>query len=138
MVKIKNKVTLKPKEFVKYLLDLEETELTLHIETEDRYNNLIKPKLKVENYITYNEEKEAFTIEAKEEITEETVIPRLLEVRNAIPSKEGGWEDLKILKSYIYGNHTIAEVKNEYTVAFYMLNDDMTMTLIWKDGKLVD
>lgn len=80
---------------------------------------------------------EAFEVEVEVEITEDTVIPRLLEVRNAIPSKEEGWEDLKILKSYIYGNHTIAEVKNEYTVAFYMLNDDMTMTLIWKDGEII-
>lgn len=78
-----------------------------------------------------------FEVEIEEEIKEETTIPRLLEVRNAIPSKEEGWEDLKILKSYIYGNHTIAEVKNEYTVAFYMLNDDMTMTLIWKDGEII-
>ena len=78
-----------------------------------------------------------FTVEVEEEITEETVIPRLLEVRNAIPSKEEGWKDLKILKSYMYGNHTISEVKNEHSVAIYILNDDMTMTLIWKDGELV-
>ena len=38
----------------------------------------------------------------------------------------------------MYGNHTIAEVKNEYSVAFYILKDDMTMTLIWKDNELVD
>lgn len=79
-----------------------------------------------------------FEVEIEEEITEETTIPVLLEVRNAIPSKEEGWEDLKLLKSYIYGKHTIAEVKNEYTVAFYMINDDMTMTLIWKEGELIE
>lgn len=88
--------------------------------------------------ITGIESTDTFTVEIEEEITEETAIPRLLEVRNAIPSKEEGWQDLKILKSYMYGNHTIAEVKNEYSVAFYILKDDMTMTLIWKDNELVD
>ena len=38
----------------------------------------------------------------------------------------------------MYGNHAISEVKNKHSVAFYMLNDDMTMTLIWKDGAMVD
>lgn len=91
--------------------------------------------LSIEHEIAINE---TFTVEIEEEITKETTIPRLLEVRNAIPSKEEGWQDLKILKSYMYGNHTIAEVKNEYSVAFYILKDDMTMTLIWKDNELVD
>lgn len=81
---------------------------------------------------------DTFTVEVEEEITEETVIPRLLEVRNAIPSNETEWQDLKILKSYLYGNHSISEVKNEHSVAIYILNDDMTMTLIWKDGAMVE
>ncbi|MEB7460953.1 hypothetical protein [Staphylococcus borealis] len=81
---------------------------------------------------------ETFTVEVEEEITEETAIPRLLEVRNAIPSNETEWQDLKILKSHLYGNHSISEVKNEYSIAFYMLNNDMTMTLLWKDGAMVD
>ncbi|WP_053022084.1 hypothetical protein [Staphylococcus haemolyticus] len=81
---------------------------------------------------------ETFTVEIEEEITEDTVIFRLLEVRNAIPSKKTEWQDLKLLKSYLYGNHSISEVKNEHSVAIYILNDDMTMTLVWKDGKLVD
>ncbi|WNM52578.1 hypothetical protein CoNPh17_CDS0031 [Staphylococcus phage S-CoN_Ph17] len=37
----------------------------------------------------------------------------------------------------MYGNRTISEVKNEHSVSIYILNDDMTMTLIWKDGELV-
>ncbi len=81
---------------------------------------------------------ETFTVEIEEEITEDTVIFRLLEVRNAIPSKKTEWQDLKLLKSYLYGNHSISEVKNEHSVAIYILNDDMTMTLIWKNNKLVD
>lgn len=81
---------------------------------------------------------ETFEVEVEEEITEETVISRLLEVRNAVPSNKTEWKDLKILKSYLYGNHSISEIKNEYSVAIYMLNDDMTMTLLWKDGEMVE
>ncbi|MGZ9416210.1 hypothetical protein [Staphylococcus epidermidis] len=80
---------------------------------------------------------DTFTVEVEEEITEETIIFRLLEVRNAVPSKKAEWQSLKLLKSHLYGNHSISEVKNEHSVAFYNLNDDMTTTLIWKDDELV-
>ena len=83
------------------------------------------------------EKNETFSVEVEEEITEETIIFRLLEVRNAIPSKRAEWQNLKILKSHLYGNRSISKVKNEHSVAFYNLNDDMTTTLIWKDGELV-
>lgn len=81
---------------------------------------------------------DTFTVEVEEEITEETQIYRLLELRDSFTFKDGGWKDLNILKSYMYGNHSISEVKNEYSVAIYMLNDDMTMTLIWRDGAMVE
>lgn len=83
------------------------------------------------------EKNDAFTVEVEEKVTEETIIFRLLEVRNAIPSKKKEWQDLKLLKSHLYGNRSISRVKNEHSVAFYNLNDDMTTTLIWKDGELV-
>ena len=140
MVKIKRKVEMTPKEFLKHLLEQEETEVALDGYTfnynEEHYS--FDPEIKTNEFISYSLHSDTFTVEIEEEITEETAIPRLLEVRNAIPSKEEGWQDLKILKSYMYSNHTIAEVKNEYSVAFYILKDDMTMTLIWKDNELVD
>ncbi|MCI2864575.1 hypothetical protein [Staphylococcus hominis] len=140
MAKIKRKVEMTPKEFLKHLLEQEETEVALDGYTfnynEEHYS--FDPEITANEFISYDPHSGTFTVEIEEEITEETAIPRLLEVRNTIPSKEEGWKDLKILKSYMYGNHTIAEVKSEYTVVFYMLNDDMTMTLIWKDNELVD
>ena len=140
MAKIKHKVEMTPKEFLKHLLEQEETEVVLDGYTfnynEEHYS--FDPEITANEVISYDPHSGTFTVEIEEEITEETAIPRLLEVRNAIPSKEEGWQDLKILKSYMYGNHTIAEVKNEYSVAFYILKDDMTMTLIWKDNELVD
>ena len=140
MAKIKHKVEMTPKEFLKHLLEQEETEVVLDGYTfnynEEHYS--FDPEITANEVISYDPHSGTFTIEIEEAITEETVIPRLLEVRNAIPSKEKGWKDLKILKSYMYGNHTISEVKNEHSVAIYILNDDMTMTLIWKDNELVD
>lgn len=84
------------------------------------------------------EPEDTFTVEVEEEIDENTAIPRLLEVRNAVPSNKTEWKDLKILMSYLYGNHSISEIKNEYSVAIYMINDDMTMTLIWRNGGMVE
>lgn len=132
MAKVKNKVTLKPKELIKYLLDLEETEFALYIETEGGYNNLFKPKLKVENYITYNEEEETFTIEVEEEITEDTKIDDLVEIVI---------NDKNIPHTSVFYNTSINErlsITRYRPQAFYMLNDDSTITRIWENGRLVD
>ncbi|EHR87243.1 hypothetical protein [Staphylococcus epidermidis] len=132
MVKIKNKVTLKPKELIKYLLDFEEIEFALYIETEGGYNNLFKPKLKVENYITYNEEEETFTIEVEEEITEDTNIDKLVEL--VINDKD-------IPHTSLYYNTSINQMLSatrHRPQAYFMLNDDSTITRIWENGKLID
>ncbi|KAB2275170.1 hypothetical protein F9B63_07455 [Staphylococcus epidermidis] len=140
MVKIKRKVALGPKAFLKHLLEQEETEVALDGYTfdysEEHYS--FDPEITANEFISYDPHSGTFTVEVEEKITEDTVIFRLLEVRNAIPSKKTEWKDLKLLKSYLYGNHSISEVKNEHSIAIYILNDDMTMTLIWKDGKLID
>lgn len=81
---------------------------------------------------------DTFTVEIEEDITEETAIPRLLEVRNLIPLKNMEWHYFKSLKSYLHVNQSISEVENRHSIAFYMLNDDMTITLLWKDGAMVD
>ena len=75
-----------------------------------------------------------FTVEIEEEITEETKINKLVEVYRNI-------EDT-ILFTDLHHDYSISEVKDneEYAVcsrAFYILNDDFNMRLIWKDGELV-
>ena len=80
---------------------------------------------------------DTFTVEVEEEITEDTQIYRLLELKDSFIFKDGGWKDLNIMKSNMYGNQSISEVKNDESKKFYMLNEDDTMTLIWKDGELV-
>lgn len=66
-----------------------------------------------------------FTVEVEEEITEDTEISIL-----AHYSVFG----FKTTKS----NASINEEKSGNSIAFYIMNDDKTMTLIWKNGKMVE
>ncbi|MGW8116579.1 hypothetical protein BU100_07090 [Staphylococcus xylosus] len=69
---------------------------------------------------------EIFTVEVEEEITEDTRLDKLVvRYRN---------DDI-----YIFPQERINDFKNDSSiVAFYIPNDDLTMTLIWRDGKLVE
>ncbi|HDV6102178.1 TPA: hypothetical protein RJJ86_002161 [Staphylococcus pseudintermedius] len=77
---------------------------------------------------------DTFTVEVEELITEETEIPVLVELFMS------GLDEI----IHTYHRTSIGEAIGEVhkgaealPTAFYMLNDDMTMTLIWKDGELV-
>lgn len=67
---------------------------------------------------------DTFTVEVEEEITEDTVIPKML------------------LRGRYTGYYEVEDCKlrgfNENLLQAYILNDDLTMTLIWRDGKLVE
>ncbi|HBI0900718.1 hypothetical protein [Staphylococcus aureus] len=81
------------------------------------------------NNIMFDDE---FEVEVEEEITEETKFDRLFEVFEV---SEGDYN------STLYENTSIKEClygRCVPTKAFHILNDDMTMTLIWKDGELVE
>ncbi|HCZ0884536.1 TPA: hypothetical protein ACSCX1_000036 [Staphylococcus aureus] len=65
-----------------------------------------------------------FIVEVEEEITEDTVFEYLVQVY------EGG--DVQVHK-----DEAINYVMSPLDKAFYALNDNLTMTLIWKDGRLV-
>lgn len=77
---------------------------------------------------------DTFTVEAEEEITERTVIPLLLEVYEYeeelvfLPQKEKSIKDL-LEESDLEENIT--------TKTLYIINDDGTLTLIWRDGELI-
>ncbi|MGX0516610.1 hypothetical protein [Staphylococcus hominis] len=66
---------------------------------------------------------ETFNVEVEEEITQETVLPELVEL-----SKDGGGAQ--------WSQKSINTVKNSFSKEFW-LKDGGTMTLIWKDGELV-
>ncbi|HHO5061756.1 TPA: hypothetical protein ACRVR5_001807 [Staphylococcus aureus] len=75
---------------------------------------------------------DTFEVEVEEEITEETKFDRLFEVYEFL---EGECD------STSYRNASINERLNDIRFSiksFYILNDDLTMTLIWKDGRLIE
>ncbi|HCW8236150.1 TPA: hypothetical protein OYF98_001618 [Staphylococcus aureus] len=72
-----------------------------------------------------------FEVKVEEGITEDTKFDRLLKLFGPI---EGDCNSILYtntsIKECLYGRCVPAE-------AFYILNDDLTMTLIWKDGELL-
>ena len=72
--------------------------------------------------------KDTFTVEVEERIDEDTEITALVEL-----SSRG-----LLGKTTLYRYHSINDVIDNQSVAFYILNDDQTMDLIWKNGKLVE
>ncbi|RIM01256.1 hypothetical protein [Staphylococcus chromogenes] len=81
------------------------------------------------------EPEETFEVEVEEEIDENTVIPKLVYhyAHNGMSlittrSEKSISEVLKI--------NTKAE--GFMNITFYMLNDDMTMTLLWRNGEMVE
>lgn len=80
--------------------------------------------LSIEHEIAINE---TFTVEIEEEITKETEIPKLVSInRNNLNEVN------------INFNCSIVQFLDRSDYNYYILNDDGTMTLIWKDGAMVD
>ena len=71
---------------------------------------------------------ETFTVEVEEWIDEDTEITALVEL-----SSRG-----LLGKTTLYRYHSINDVIDNQSVDFYILNDDQTVDLIWKNGKLVE
>ena len=93
-------------------------------------NNIVQ--LEPYGVIRFSQEKfypeETFTVEVEERIDEDTEITALVEL-----SSRG-----LLGKTTLYRYHSINDVIDNQSVAFYILNDDQTMDLIWKNGKLVE
>lgn len=83
----------------------------------------------------YLSKRNTFTIEVEEEITKDTVIPKMVEIYLD--------NERDISYSQIHYNQTInrAISTQEYgskTLTFHKMEDDGTHTLIWRDGKMVE
>ncbi|MDO0996619.1 hypothetical protein Q1L76_03785 [Staphylococcus hominis] len=138
MVKLKRKVALEPKEFLIHLLKKEETEVELDGYTFD-YNDknyLFDPEIKANEFISYDPHSRTFTVEVEKEITQETKLPKCLEI----------YFDDKIAKAdeiNVYMEKSISEILQESkryqfeTKAIYLFDDNGNLTPIWKDGELV-
>ncbi|HGN7321661.1 TPA: hypothetical protein ACKW2C_000484 [Staphylococcus aureus] len=81
------------------------------------------------NNIMFDDE---FEVEVEEEITEDTVFDRLFEVYEI---SEGEYNPTSNRNTSI--NESLNDDRCFPIKAFYILNDDLTMTLIWKDGELI-
>lgn len=136
MAKIKRKVEMTLPELIEWAWENEVSDKAFYsnLDGGSVYFDKIQ-NLSIEHEIAINE---TFTVEIEEEVTEETQIYRLLELKDSFTFKDGGWKDLNIMKSNMYGNQSISEVKNDESKKFYMLNEDDTMSLIWKDGAMVE
>ena len=73
-------------------------------------------------------DKDTFTVEVEEQIDENTELIALVEL-----SSRG-----LLGKTTLYRYKSINDVIDNQSVVFYILNDDQTMDLIWKNGKLVE
>ena len=93
-------------------------------------NNIVQ--LEPYGVIRFSQEKfypeETFTVEVEEQIDENTELTALVEL-----SSRG-----LLGNTRLYRYHSINDVIDNQSVAFYILNDDQTMDLIWKNGRLVD
>ncbi|HDG9653181.1 TPA: hypothetical protein PBY09_002902, partial [Staphylococcus aureus] len=73
-----------------------------------------------------------FIVDIEKEVTKDTVFDKLFEVYEF---QEGDYTAIS------HANISINKRLDEHCFpikAFYILNDDLTMTLIWKDGELVE
>ena len=81
-----------------------------------------------------------FSIEVEEEITEDTVIPKLLTTfKKTYLKNDFGYQRVRIDEDFkIQLMLNKAEEHREKIETLHMVNDDGTHTLLWRDGKLVD
>lgn len=136
MVKIKRKVEMTLAELIEWGFKNNIKNREFSSNSKD-YTSVVFDSTGWIEFINYFSSEDTFKVEIEENITEDTQIYRLLELKDSFMFKDGGWKDLNIMKSNMYGNQSISEVKNDESKNFYMLNEDGTLTLIWKDGELV-
>lgn len=125
MGKIKRKVEMTLPELIEWAWENEVSDKAFYsnLDGGSVYFDKIQ-NLSIEHEIAINE---TFTVEIEEEITKETEIPKLVSInRNNLNEVN------------INFNCSIGQFLDRSDYNYYILNDDDTMTLIWKDGAMVD
>lgn len=69
---------------------------------------------------------DTYTVEIEEEVAEDTKIAKLVSVNRSTQNEVN-----------IIFNRSIGQLLDRSEYNYYILNDDSTLTLIWKDGELV-
>lgn len=128
MAKIKRKVEMTLPELIEWGWENEVSDKAFYsnLDGGSVYFDKIQ-NLSIEHEIAINE---TFTVEIEEEIDEDTVFPVLVKVIENVV------KGIKVI-SFYNASINYSKSQNE-TLSYYILNDDGTMILIWKDGKLVD
>jgi len=124
MVKIKRKVEMTLPELIEWAWknNVEGKTFYSNIDGGSVYFDILQT-VSVEHEI---DKDETFDVEVEEEITEETKIPKLVSInRNNLNEVN------------INFNCSIGQLLDRSDYNYYILNDDSTLTLIWKDGELV-
>ena len=81
-----------------------------------------------------------FTVEVEEEITEDTVIPKLMTTfRKTCSNDDFGYQRVRIDEDFsIKLMLDKTEAHSEPVETLHTVNDDGTHTLIWRDGRLIE
>lgn len=81
-----------------------------------------------------------FSIEVEEEITEDTVIPKLMTTfRKTCLNDDFGYQRVRIDEDFsIKLMLDKTEAHSEPVETLHIVNDDGTHTLIWRDGRLIE
>lgn len=132
MGKIKRKVEMTLPELIEWAWENEVSDKAFYsnLDGGSLYFDKIQ-NLSIEHEIAINE---TFTVEIEKEIDEDTVLPMFIEIFTGV--------DDEIFIDY-HENENIKEVleinsSRAKTKTFNLINNDGTMTLIWKDGAMVD
>ncbi|HCC5635842.1 TPA: hypothetical protein O4344_001396 [Staphylococcus aureus] len=135
-MKIKVEKEMKIDELIKWARENPELSFGRKYYTTDKndenfiYFGVFKNCFKISDFILVNA---TFSVKVEEEVTEGTKFDRLFEVYEI---QEGVYKSA--LHKGISLNERFEDDNIFPTKAFYILNDDLTMTLIWKDGELVE
>lgn len=132
MAKIKHKVEMTLPELIEWAWENEVSDKAFYsnLDGGSVYFDKIQ-NLSIEHEIAINE---TFTVEIEKEIDEDTVLPMFIEIFTGV--------DDEIFIDY-HENENIKEVleinsSRAKTKTFNLINNDGTMTLIWKDGAMVN
>lgn len=135
MVKIKTKKEMNLPELIEWGLKNGITSKEYTCDNKDGYKSVIFDlggKVHLNRFQTYLAD-DKYEVEIEKEITEDTEIPKIAELNLC------GYDRHEEL--FMNENKSIKQLLNEVETnnkAFYIMNDDLTMALIWKNGKLVE
>ena len=127
---IKRKVEMNLPELIEWGFknDIREKSFIVYECVEDQRHEVHFNALGIPKFSAFIKKSNTFTVEIEEQIDENTELTALVEL-----SSRG-----LLGKTTLYRYHSINDVIDNQSVAFYILNDDLTMTLIWKNGRLVE